>query len=421
MTSFDVQNIIEFVKALRTESADFEPSFVAQFERDTTQWLSTVNAMLTGIYAAKKDEQEQILRSMQLIGTFLQPSQQAKPKPVSRDEPPSQKTPAQTPKRKKRNKPAPQPSASQVGDLWEQLTSNQVLTTNQVDLPSDPKEQQIELSRWYSWKIAHAANVGEMQSYIERWQAWKKPPASDDIVVYVENPALSGNPPVWIAQVDLFSLFVQRGVSPEAQVWLSFAETTNQVETEQYLWSQKHPDTVPLLHRWYDLNCWTVLAPEAHVFVNGKHEMLSQQRDAIWKKMWQIYRNLTANLKEEEKFEHVARSLQELYAAFHQFLLPQDLSPDGRSFEVFSSLRKAAFDNVKIWRKYLEVKELHSAGCPKEIEYIAMVSKQTEKNISISTKSPLSVEFEETKVLYWLRPQWQRGRKEMKGRVLYCF
>ncbi|OAD19826.1 hypothetical protein THIOM_004515 [Candidatus Thiomargarita nelsonii] len=400
---------------MRTKLPDFEPSLVAQFERDTTQWLSTVNTVLAGLYAAKKDEQ--VLHSMQLIGTFLQPSQ---PKQVSHDEPPSHKTPVQTTKRKKRNKPAPQPSPSQVGHLWEQLTPNK------VDLPTDPKEQEIELSRWYSWKIAHAANVSEMQSYIERWQAWKKPPASgdDDIVVYVENPALSGSPPVWIGQVDLFSLFVQGGMSPSAQVWLSFAQTANQVETEQYLWSQKHPDTVPLLHRWHDLNCWAVLAPEAQVFVTGKHELLSQQRDVIWKKMLQIERNLTANLKEEDKFVHIARSLQELYAVFHQFLLPQDLSPDGRSFEVFSSLRQAASDNVKIWRKYLEVEELHSAGCPKEIEYIASVSKQTEGNIRISTKSPLSVEFEEEKVLYWLRPRWrlQNQRKtEMKGRVLYCF
>jgi hypothetical protein len=274
MTSFDVQDLIKFVEALRTKLPDFEPSLVAQFERDTTQWLSTVNAVLTGLYAAEKDEQ--VLRSMQLIGTFLQRSQSS----TQADEEPEKYSSMEIDQHEQAVPPfgnevadVVPPNGDKVDHLWKQLTPNQ------VDLPTDPKEQEIELSRWYSWKIAHAADVGEMQSYIERWQTWKKPPASGDIVVYVENPALSGSPPVWIGQVDLFSLFVQGGMSPSAQVWLSFAETANPVGTEQYLWYQKHPDTVPLLHRWHDLNCWTVLAPEAHVFVTGSMRGILSKAD----------------------------------------------------------------------------------------------------------------------------------------------
>jgi hypothetical protein len=302
--------------------------------------------------------------------------------------------------------------------------------------PNNQTAQQAELCRWYSWRLVNAKNGKELHDYLKQWKTPpSKQPQSHDIVVYSpvsKNLRQEVSEPLWIGEASLFPEWADYfdGFDNNAQVWLTFQEPIERYQSlEQFQWFNEHSDTLPLWHRWYDLRYWAVLAPDiAEVFINTRSERLGEQREAICKKLRQIQDNLVARLQEPTEYIYIAENLHLIYAAFYQFLLPEDVASKYPE-HLFARLRAAANDNLQNnWLAALDIQELHSAGFPKKTEYLAGVYKDTDKSVRISKKHPLFTDknlYEADKVLYWLSPKWKQNnpptqRAELLGNVLYC-
>jgi hypothetical protein len=445
-SSLTMQNLLTVIKSLPKQLPPDSP-IAKQLEEQTQQWLSTLMAAL----ACLDDAESEQLR--QQIKPFLLNRSQA-PAPVPVEIKKKTTTNTKTTKTTKATKatktpydeqptirikdelsktalvqppPLSKPGINEI--LWQKLAGPNAI------FPEYPTDQLAELCRWYSWRLANARTVKEIQDYVKHWKKPpRKQPQPNDIVIYGLVPAEINKQirsPLWISEASLFPEFAHYFEGHHnAQVWLTFQEPVESYQSpEQFQWFNEHPDTLALLHRWHDLRQWAILAPDAAVFINNRYERLNQQREVICDMLNKIQRNFMDTLQQQDKYVYIGEHLHLIYSAFYQFLLPQDVASKYPEY-LFAALRTAANNNLFQWLKHLNIEELHRAGSPKKPEYVATVLNDSDRNISISRSNLLisgTELFEESKVLYWSRPKWKQNnpprnqRAELLGSVLYCF
>ncbi len=445
---FNIQEFLTFITNLPEQLPPNSP-IAKQLQQQSQQWLSTVTAALVCL-----DDAESKAVIQQIKPFLLNTTQQEQPiiPPVEDINKTTKKktTKAKKTAQKDSDKPAvpikaelnetllPQevepPIIGNPGSteerLWQKLADENALW------PNNPIAQQAELCRWYSWRLVNAKNGKELHDLINQWKTLspEQQPQSNDIVVYSPvSQAISKevSSPLWIGEASLFPEFAQYfGNDHNAQVWLTFQEPIERYQSlEQFQWFNDHSDTLPLWRRWYDLRYWAILAPEvASVFINSRYEQVSEQREAIGKRLSKIQHNFVARLQQPTEYIYIAENLHLIYSAFYQFLLPEDVASKYPQ-HLFAALRTAANDNLKnSWLSALDIEELHEAGFPKKPEYLAGVYKDTDKSVRISKSHRLLTEknlYEADKVLYWLSPKWKQNnpptqRAELLGNVLYC-
>ena len=445
---FNIQEFLTFIKNLQEQLPPDSP-MAKQLQEQTQQWLSTVMAALACLDDAESQAVIQQIKPFLL--NLVQQQPPICPSPVEEDLQKTAKrktTKAKKATQKDSDKPVvpnqaelneisppqpvePPPNHSGNDFWWQQLADENAL------LPNNHTAQKAELCRWYSWRLVNAKNGKELHDLINQWKTLssEQQPQPNDIVVYCPVPqALSKevSSSLWIGEASLFPEFAQNfdDYHHSAQVWLTFQEPIERYQSlEQFQWFNDHSDTLPLWRRWYDLRHWAILAPDvAAVFVNNRSERLSEQREAIGNKLSKIQQNLVARLQQPTEYIHIAENLHLIYAAFYQFLLPEDVASKYPE-HLFAALRTAANDNLKkSWLSALDIEELHDAGFPKKTEYVAGVYKDTDKSVIISKSHQLLTDkniYEADKVLYWLSPKWKQHnpptqRAELLGNVLYC-
>ncbi len=310
---------------------------------------------------------------------------------------------------------------------------------------SSPRAKTEDDYRQFGWELVNrSGNVNAVERIIQReignWDAKPYPsPQPGDIVLH--GTAFTSHtefPPVWIGAVQDIARLAKvvsqlPYLKPDGQIWLSFAELDSESSHVPHLekpqWCLGHANTLPLWYRWHDLLWWTLLAPDAEVFVHNKLEKLSEQREAICQTLLDHHKSFVAVLNKQDEY-YISRNLHRVYSCFFQFLSPDDLNANEIPQHPFYRLRRAVEDDVKEWMQALQIQELHTAGVLTAVEYLGNVGKETDKNTSLSTTHSFWKNRrppEESQVLYWLRPRWklkntpQKLDAELLGSVLYCF
>ncbi|MCP4351126.1 MAG: hypothetical protein GY795_37145 [Desulfobacterales bacterium] len=410
-SDFDPGGIIIFIESLLAElPADSRIS--KEVEHATTSWLLSVYGALESL--SLKDEDKE--KFQQAIQNWLRDSHQAE---ISVNQTSDIK------QSKFEQKDSPEMEISSKENAFEKEETKKNRSEVKTHLHKD------ELLREYCWKLANCSDKKQIEEYVASHGASPYEfPEKTDIVLHGTSYTSEDFPPVWIGEAENISMFSRcvPNLGSDVQIWLSFSESFEDIPAENPRWIDKYEDTLPLWHHWHNLLYWSVMAPEATVFVNNTCEQLSQARDAVCNTLSGIYRNFEYALDNPEK-NLIGENLHKVYSAFYQFLFPEDLDVSISHKHIFAILRNYARDNVTHWLHHLQIEEYHPAGPLRTEEFLGNIKKHTQKNTRISIQHPFlkGKDVRESQVLYWLRPKWSQQNPpphqtpDLFGSVLYCF